>query len=314
MYIQTKEEKYREVAIESTYGMIFKMVARDKVLRSHFEDAVNAGVIGVCIALEKFDPSKNLQLSTYAYWFVLQQFQILKQSLSIITVPIGLDDPSKPTSEENKKYLKTLRVIASLDYNMPSKDIYRRDNLKTSVESYLMSPTPSVLDMMQSAEKQTEDQQLIQNIKQVAKKILSDRLYNFFEMKYFYSDDILASEELAEILGLTKASASSINYKITKILHRSEEFRKLVSCRIKLKAPVYKVPYSEENKKEYLKERGRIRYQKNKEKYQAQMREYSRLYYQRKRERKRDMKKIEPVELVVEPQNIEKSDLKNPCK
>lgn len=102
-----------------------------KIYRSFLplEDRIQEGIIGLMTAVERFDISRNVSFSTYAWWWVRQAIQRAGQNNRIIREPVHKSEERRKelealekrqfTAEEFWRALKQLDSpsIVSLDYS-----------------------------------------------------------------------------------------------------------------------------------------------------------------------------------------------------
>lgn len=85
---ENRDEKSMESLIKSHLSMIFSIARKTRSV--YFDDIVSEGIIGLIIAIEKFDPQKGARLSHYArdyIKFAMQEY-IIKNN-HIVTFPLG---------------------------------------------------------------------------------------------------------------------------------------------------------------------------------------------------------------------------------
>jgi RNA polymerase primary sigma factor len=81
--------------IENYYSYVLKLAIKCNRTRceTHLKDLISEGVIGLMIALERFDPDRGLTFLTYAHsWISLKIQKFNKLNYSPITIPIGMLD------------------------------------------------------------------------------------------------------------------------------------------------------------------------------------------------------------------------------
>jgi len=102
---QKGDKEALDKLVLSNMGLVIK-IASDSVrsigIRSpsvSFDDVVSAGVEGLMIGLEKFDPDKGFRISTYVYWWIRQsirRFLLTNMpfgSVSVRTAERSFSDP-----------------------------------------------------------------------------------------------------------------------------------------------------------------------------------------------------------------------------
>lgn len=69
-YKKTKEKKYKDKLINSNLRLVVSIAKNYTHLGLSLPDLIQEGNTGLIIAIEKFDPYKNIKLSTYATWWI----------------------------------------------------------------------------------------------------------------------------------------------------------------------------------------------------------------------------------------------------
>ncbi len=188
------------------------------------EDLINIGVLGLIDAIEKYDPSKNVKLTTYAEirirghildalrkldWIprnVRQKAREIENAILEVEQKLGREATSKEIAEylgmSEKEYRKHAEKIAnsvlvSIDMNINSDD---EDGTKLWQILSINDDTP---------DKYVEEQEL--------KEILSDIISKLNEKErlvitlYYYEE--IPMKKIAEIMGLTESRISQIHTK-----------------------------------------------------------------------------------------------------
>ncbi|RUM59998.1 MAG: FliA/WhiG family RNA polymerase sigma factor [Persephonella sp.] len=188
------------------------------------EDLINIGVLGLIDAIEKYDPSKNVKLTTYAEirirghildalrkldWIprnVRQKAREIENAILEVEQKLGREATSKEIAEylgmSEKEYRKHAEKIAnsvlvSIDMNINSDD---EDGTKLWQILSINDDTP---------DKYVEEQEL--------KEILSDIISKLSEKErlvitlYYYEE--IPMKKIAEIMGLTESRISQIHTK-----------------------------------------------------------------------------------------------------
>lgn len=80
--------KYKEDILKSTYGLVVayaKKMKENNVLK--LDDYVNRGLEGVLTAIDKFDLSRNLRFSTYAFYYIKQKIDRSSATINSVEIP-----------------------------------------------------------------------------------------------------------------------------------------------------------------------------------------------------------------------------------
>lgn len=81
--------------IENYYSYVLKLAIKCNRTRceTHLKDLISEGVVGLMIALERFNPDRGVTFLTYAHsWISLKIQKFNKLNYSPITIPIGMID------------------------------------------------------------------------------------------------------------------------------------------------------------------------------------------------------------------------------
>ncbi len=199
------------------------------------EDLVNIGVLGLIDAIEKYDPSKNVKLSTYAEirirghildalrkldWIprnVRQKAKEIENAIQEVEQRLGREATAKEiaeylgiTEDEYRKYAEKVAnsILISIDMNINSDD---EKGTKLWQVLSINDDTP---------DKYVEEEEL--------KEILSDIISKLTDKEklvitlYYYEE--LPMKKIAEIMGLTESRISQIHtrtmMKIRKLIEK----------------------------------------------------------------------------------------------
>lgn len=87
--IQKEKEKARSKLIKSNLKLVLKeAIFYSKKSVVPREDLINSGIEGLCMAIDKFDPERNIRLSTYATpWIKCMIFDLINNYSSSVYIP-----------------------------------------------------------------------------------------------------------------------------------------------------------------------------------------------------------------------------------
>lgn len=87
--IQKEKEKARARLINSNLRLVLKeAIYYSKKSIVPKEDLINSGIEGLCMAIDKFDPDRNIRLSTYATpWIKCMIFDLINNYSSSVHIP-----------------------------------------------------------------------------------------------------------------------------------------------------------------------------------------------------------------------------------
>ena len=191
------------------------------------EDMINTGVLGLIDAIEKYDPSKGVKLSTYAEirirgqiidslrkldWIprnVRQKARHIEAAIHEVEQKLGREASPEEIAEylgiPLEEYMKYAEKIANSGFISIDTTVGSDDDSSTKLWQII-----SVND--DTPDKYVEEQEL--------KKILSDIISKLNERErlvitlYYYEE--LSMKEIGEILGLTESRISQIHTKTMK--------------------------------------------------------------------------------------------------
>ena len=116
LLIETKkgDKRARDILVKRNIGLVKSIANRHMQNGLSILDLIQEGIIGLMIAIKKFDLSKNVVLSTYAYPYIERNIEIAILSKSrIISIPIN-------KFTEFKKYIKFCYELQSKLNREPS--------------------------------------------------------------------------------------------------------------------------------------------------------------------------------------------------
>ena len=89
----SKSYEYRDYFIENNRRLVFSVIKKFFAIDDKFEDLFQEGVIGMMIALEKFDFSEGNKFSTYATWWIRETIiRYCHNYVRTIRIPVHLSE------------------------------------------------------------------------------------------------------------------------------------------------------------------------------------------------------------------------------
>lgn len=77
----------QETVIESCKGLVFQIAKKFKNRGAEWDDLVQAGILGILEAYERFDLKYDVKFSTFAYYHIVKQMQVAVQGLALVKLP-----------------------------------------------------------------------------------------------------------------------------------------------------------------------------------------------------------------------------------
>lgn len=211
----------KEWAVKKFTPLIRKLaydLARSLPPSVEVEDLVQEGVIGLLGAIERFDPSKNVKLSTYVVTRI--KGAMLDYLRSIDWMPRTLRKKLKDVERARSKFAneedpEKARAMISAELEMSSKEIeiVEREILRNqvlSLDRYLLS-NEEFADLIPSRERTPkelyEEEETILKLKEAIES-LNER--EKLLLSLYYNED-LTFKEIAHILGISESRVCQIH-------------------------------------------------------------------------------------------------------
>lgn len=232
-----------------------------------FMDLVQEGNIGLMVALDKYDESKNCRFCTYAFYWISQKIEraIINTGRNIrISAPFyqKLSTYKKIKNQFELKYKReaTLEEL-SMQMHLPLEEIMQFEkhlidtvsiNIpiiegeETELEEFLPSLLPSTEEIVMNNTLQLAVRDLLNNCK------LNERESEVLMLRYgFHNQEPKTLEEIAKIYGMTREGIRRIEAKAFKKIRISKYITDLVSY---TSNPEYSLQMLELYRNEYKKE------------------------------------------------------------
>ena len=116
-------QKSKETLIKSNLRFVVSVAKHYQNQGLPFEDLVNEGNYGLMVALDKFDPSRNIKFFSYAVWWIRQSIlQSLVENGKMVRIPVNKKDSlqrvNKKISELEQKLQRkptTDEIVEAID-------------------------------------------------------------------------------------------------------------------------------------------------------------------------------------------------------
>ncbi len=181
------------------------------------DDLVQEGVVGLLGAIERFDPSRHVKLSTYVVTRI--KGAMLDYLRSIDWMPRTLRKKLKAVERARMKFIReepnvaTTKIAEELDINVKEVEIIEREILRNqilSLDKYLLS-NEEIGDLIPSKDRTPaelyEDEETILKLKEAIDS-LTDREKLLLSLYY---DENLTFKEIAQVLSISESRVCQIH-------------------------------------------------------------------------------------------------------
>ena len=227
--VRLGDEQAKEEVVKDNLGLVWSIVHRFKNSYYDKEDLFQIGCIGLMKAINHFDPSYNVQFSTYAVPIIMGEIKryfrddgTIKVSRSLKELNIRItkakeqlqaDNDCEPTVEQIAKYLdvEPQDVVEAIDSSYYptslNEPIYEKDGSTISVEDRIIDKSDSMwfekIALEMEMEKLDEKEKMI--------------IYMRYQLDY-------NQEKIARRLGISQVQVSRLEKKIvTKLRTRLKD-------------------------------------------------------------------------------------------
>lgn len=215
------DEKSRNDLIVNNMGLVHSVVKRFSGRGYESDDLFQIGCIGLIRAVERFDPSFNVQFSTYAVPMIIGEIKRFMRDDGIIKVSRSLKDIAmraiyikesiiKETGQEpsvaeiaERLEISSAELAAALDSQKAPQSIYM-----TADESD--SDARALIEKIEYGEDDVEDM-LNRMLLEETLKCFSDRDRQIIYLRYFRQK---TQAQVAEVLGISQVQVSRLEKKI----------------------------------------------------------------------------------------------------
>ena len=208
--VRSGDEQAKEQVVKDNLGLVWSIVHRFKNSYYDKEDLFQIGCIGLMKAINHFDPSYNVQFSTYAVPIIMGELNIKVTKAKEI---LQAENNEEPTVEEVARYLEVdvhdvVEAIDSSYYPTSlSEPIYEKDGSTISMEDRLIDKSDHMwfekIALEMEMEKLDEKEKMI--------------IYMRYQLDY-------NQEAIAQRLGISQVQVSRLEKKIvTKLRTRLKD-------------------------------------------------------------------------------------------
>lgn len=219
------DKKARDKLIEENMGLIWSIVRRFKHRGVEMEDLFQIGSIGLIKAIDKFDSSYEVQLSTYAVPMIMGEIKRYLRDNSMLKVSRSLKELAYKVylaKEEKEKELgrdPEIGELAEVLSVQPEEIVAALDAVKEveSLQMVLYSNDGNELSLMERLEdKEDKTEHLLnQMVIDSAMKHLNEQEKRLLNMRYFQD---MTQSAIAKELDMSQVQVSRMEKKILRFM------------------------------------------------------------------------------------------------
>lgn len=219
------DKKARDKLIEENVGLIWSIARRFKNRGVELEDLFQIGSIGLIKAVDKFDCSYDVQLSTYAVPMIMGEIKRYLRDNGMLKVSRSLKELSYKiytAREQMEKLLGREPDISELSayLKVPAEDIAAAVDAARDVESLQMviySGEGNDISLMDRLEDKEDKNEQLLNRMMVERmmELLDEKERQLVEMRYFKD---MTQSAIADELGMSQVQVSRLEKKILRFL------------------------------------------------------------------------------------------------
>ena len=240
---QNGDKKARNQFILENQGLVKSVAVKYNVDNKYdIDDLISEGNIGLMNAIERFDPNRGFNFSTYAVYWIKKMIQeyIRMESKSVHITCWGYRKLSKfrkslmdltdslnrmPSFDEIAEYthidVDDLKALIESEYKFPSIDAIFDANNNVVVESLYDNGSDDPMDLYESYEKLYEVRNLLFNSN------LNEKQLQVLLLKYGFYGDCKTLEYIGDLMGISRQRVGQHVTDALKKLRKSENFKKL---------------------------------------------------------------------------------------
>lgn len=219
------DKKARDLLIEENVGLIWSIARRFKNRGVELEDLFQIGSIGLIKAVDKFDCSYDVQLSTYAVPMIMGEIKRYLRDNSMLKVSRGLKELAYKIYTAREQMEKSLGrepdvEELSRELKVSAEDIVEALEAARDVESLHMiiySGEGNDISLMERLEDKEDKNEHLLNQMMVERMMeyLDERERKLVEMRYFQD---MTQAAIAKEMGMSQVQVSRMEKKILHFL------------------------------------------------------------------------------------------------
>ncbi|SNX54076.1 RNA polymerase sigma factor RpoD/SigA [Thermoanaerobacterium sp. RBIITD] len=231
----------KDILVEHNMRLVWKMASKLSKPGFEIDDLVQEGLIGLIIAIDKYDYTRGYKFSTYSVWYIRQRIQrYMKNTSKSVRLPIHIQEKiNKVLStmydlEQKNGEKPTVKEIAGemkLDENIVGKYLKLAESV-ISLNQYMDDEKcdTELIDFLVDEEVDIENETINEQLKQEIDKVLDilpERERLVLELRFGIGTDPMTLEQIGNMLGLTRERIRQIEIKALKKLRHEKTCQKL---------------------------------------------------------------------------------------
>ncbi len=216
----------REILILSQMIFVMNWASKMSVNEEQFQNFFQGGMLGVIHAIEKFDPSMNGRLSTYAAWWISREIKNMKWEDRLIRVPAYMREVY------SKWELARKELLLRLDREPTDEEISAQIQVTPEQVSYFISgfkctqtsmselgkgskelPDFDIPDKAIETSELAENAEYLGHMLQVAEKVLDEREFKIIRLRFNLGGlmaEPMTLKEIGKVIGITRERVRQI--------------------------------------------------------------------------------------------------------
>lgn len=219
------ESNLKELIIKNNMSLVYSLINRYKHTNSDRDDLFQIGCIGLLKAIDNFDPSFNVQFSTYAVPLILGELKRHFRDSGLVKVSRSLKELSISINKlKNNHYTETGKEISlddlSSKLNVSKYDIImamETSYMPSSLEEPIYEKDDSCITLEETIKDESNKNIVDLLTLQDGLKLLSDKEKLFVKMRYYQE---MNQQTIANKFNVSQVQISRIEKKIIQKLKK----------------------------------------------------------------------------------------------
>ena len=219
------ESDLKDIIFQNNLSLVYSLINRYKHTNTDREDLFQIGSIGLLKAIENFDPSFNVQFSTYAVPLILGELKRHFRDSGLIKVSRSLKELSIAINKEKNDYYTKNGKDISLEHLSNKLNVSKYDIIMAMETSYLPSSLEETIyekgDSSITLEETIKDESSRNLIDLLTLKeglnLLTDKEKLFVKLRYYQE---LNQQTIADKFSISQVQVSRLEKKIIEKLKK----------------------------------------------------------------------------------------------